>query len=248
MSISLSGRVSLVTGSGRGIGKAIVLKLAGMGSRIAINDLPESKEAAATVKEIETLGAEAIMVPADVTDATAVKEMFKKVTARWEQIDILVNNAGVIGKIYSTVRASENDWDNVINANLRSAFLCTKYALRSMVQQRWGRIINIASVAGTSGLGLVDYSTSKGGLVAFTRSLAHEMGAFNININAIAPGYIDTQMSQSLPKEMMDLMLSRTAVKRPGRPEDIAELAGFLASDAAGYITGQVIGVDGGFV
>jgi 3-oxoacyl-[acyl-carrier protein] reductase len=247
MQNGLSGKVSVITGSGRGIGRAIAIKLAEMGSKVAINDLPDSQEMAVTLNDIENLGIEVMLAPADVTDVSAVKQMAKTVTEKWGKIDILVNNAGIIGKNNTMMRIRENDWDTVVNTNLRGAFLCSKYVLCSMMTQRWGRIINMASIAGTTGLGMVDYSTSKGGLIAFTRSLAHEVGSWNITVNAIAPGYIETKLSQSIPQEMIDLMLSRIALKRLGKPQEVAELAGFIASNAANYITGQVISIDGGF-
>lgn len=236
----------MVTGSGRGIGKAIALRLAKMGSKVAINDLPQSVEAGEVVKEIGSRAGESMLALADVTDADSVKAMITSVTEKWGKIDILVNNAGITRNILM-LRMSEDDWDKVIDINLRGAFLCAKYALRTMVGQNWGRIINIASVAGIVGrMGRVNYAASKGGLIAFTRSLACEMGPRNITVNAIAPGAITTKLTEELPQEYKDVVLSHTTLKRFGTPEEVAELAAFLASDRAGYITGQVIGIDGG--
>jgi 3-oxoacyl-[acyl-carrier protein] reductase len=242
----LIGKVSLVTGSGRGIGKAIALKLAEMGSRVAINDLPGSLEAGSVIEEIEKLSGEAVLAPGNVADAEEVKSVIKSVVEKWGQIDILVNNAG-ISLDALILRTSEEDWDRVLDTNLRSAFLCSKYALRSMIGQNWGRIINIASIAGLIGsMGRVSYSASKGGLISFTRSLASEVGSRNITVNAIAPGFITTHMTDKLPQEAKELVLARTTLRRCGTPREVAELAGFLASDRASYITGQVIGIDGG--
>lgn len=245
MNQELKGKVSLVTGSGQGIGKAIALKLASMGARVAINDLPESTGAAGVIQEIENGGGQAMLALGNVTDSAAVKSMINLITTNWGQIDILVNNAGITRDVI-TLRMSEKDWDMVMSVNLRGAFLCTKFALRSMLTQNWGRIINIASVAGITSLGRTNYSASKGGLIAFTRSLASEVGSRNITVNAIAPGFIDSGMTEELPQEYRDVVLSRTVLKRPGKPEEVAELAGFLASDRASYITGQVISIDGG--
>jgi 3-oxoacyl-[acyl-carrier protein] reductase len=242
----LTRKVALVTGSGRGIGKAIALKLAEMGCKVAVNDLPESTEAAEVVKEIENRGGEAILVPGTVTETAKVKAIIGIVIDKWGQIDILVNNAGVSSNM-AILRLSEEEWDKVLNINLRGAFICSKYALRSMLGRGWGRIINIASIAGLVGsMGRVNYSASKGGLIAFTRSLASEVGSRNITVNAIAPGFIATKMTEDLPEEAKNMILSRATLKRPGTPQDVAELAGFLASYGAGYITGQVISIDGG--
>jgi 3-oxoacyl-[acyl-carrier protein] reductase len=246
VNLELANKVSLVTGSGRGIGRAIAIKLSQMGAKVAVNDLPESSEAAETVKEIEGWGGEGILAPADITDAASVKAMVNRVTETWGKIDILVNNAGITRNVMM-FRMSEDDWDKVIDINLRGAFLSTKYALRSMVGQNWGRIINIASVAGLVGkMGRVNYAASKGGLIAFTRSLACEVGARNITVNAIAPGPISTKLTEELPQEYIDMLLSQATLKRFGTPEEVAELAAFLASNRSGYITGQVINIDGG--
>jgi 3-oxoacyl-[acyl-carrier protein] reductase len=242
----LIGKVALVTGSGRGIGKAIALKLAEMGCKVAVNDLGGSPEAAVTVEEIIASGSEAIFTPFDVTDLVAIKTQVATVMEKWGKIDILINNAGIF-KDALIQRMSESDWDRVLDINLKGAFLCSKKVLNSMMALKWGRIINISSVAGIMGnMGRVNYSASKGGLIAFTRSLAAEVGSRNITVNAIAPGFIQTKMTGDLPVEYKNEILLRTTLKRLGTPQEVADLAGFLASDRAAYITGQAIGIDGG--
>jgi len=175
-----------------------------------------------------------------------VKAMVEQVTDKWSKIDILVNNAG-INRDTLLLRMSDDAWDDVINTNLRGAYLCTKFALRSMMRQEWGRIINIASVSGIVGnIGQSNYAASKGGLIAFTKSIAREMGSRNITVNAVAPGYIITGMTDKLPPERKEAILAMIPLQRFGQPEDVAELVAFLASDRAGYITGQAITIDGG--
>jgi 3-oxoacyl-[acyl-carrier protein] reductase len=246
MDLELSGKVAMVTGAGRGIGKAIAFKLAEMGCRVAINDIPESQEAIKTINELEGAGYPAASFLFSVADMNSAKAQIQALAARWGRIDILVNNAGIF-KDALIMRLSESDWDNVLDINLKGTFICSKLVLNSMVSQKWGRIINIASVAGVMGnMGRVNYSASKGGLVAFTRSLAAEVGPRNITVNAIAPGFIQTQMTGDLPQEYREAVLSRTTLKRMGTPREVAELAGFLASERAAYITGQVICIDGG--
>jgi 3-oxoacyl-[acyl-carrier protein] reductase len=246
LKLELEGKVALVTGAGRGIGKAIALKLAEMGCLVAVNDLPESSEVVGTVNQINAGGHQSIPVLFSVTDSAAAKTQIQALVEKWGKIDILVNNAGIF-RDSLIMRMSEGDWDAVMDINLKGAFICSKLALNSMVGQKRGRIINIASVAGVMGnMGRVNYSASKGGLVAFTRSLAAEVGSRNITVNAIAPGFIQTRMTSELSPEYKDAILSRTTLKRLGTPEEVAELAGFLASERAAYITGQVICIDGG--
>jgi 3-oxoacyl-[acyl-carrier protein] reductase len=242
----LAGKVAFVTGAANGIGKAIALRLAAAGCKIAINDLPGTGGASGLVAEIEREGGEASLALASVVDSPAVKAVIDQVVERWGKIDILVNNAG-IAKENLVLRISDDDWDRVMDTNLKGAFLCTRNALRSMLGLGWGRIINMASVAGIKGnMGLADYSASKGGLIAFTRSLAAELGSRNVTVNAIAPGMISTRLTEDLPDDMKERVLSRTILRRLGTPQEVAELAAFLASDRAGYITGQVICIDGG--
>lgn len=249
--MELDGRVSLVTGASRGLGRAHALKLSSLGSKVAVNYVDiegESNQADANrvVEAIAGQGGEAIAVEADIRDAEAVKAMVGEVVDRWGKVDILVNNAG-INRDNLLLRMSEEAWDDVIDTNLKGAYLCTKFVLRSMMKQRWGRIINIASVSGVMGTpGQGNYSASKGGLIAFTKSIAREMGSLNITVNAIAPGFITTDMTDRLPDERKEEILKMISLQRFGKPEDVAELVAFLASDRAGYITGQVIGIDGG--
>ena len=189
-----------------------------------------------------------MLVKANVADSKAVREMMRRIVERWGKIDILVNNAGIV-RDNLLPRMSDDAWDEVINTHLRGAYLCTKFALRSMMEQSWGRIINISSVAGLVGnVGQANYSAAKGGLIAFTRSIAREVGSRNITANAIAPGFIVTEMTDKLSQESRDMILARIPLKRFGTPDDVAELVAFLASQRAGYITAQVICIDGGVV
>ena len=246
MSDELKGKVSLVTGASRGIGRAIALKLSEMGSRVAINYLSNKARANEVLSLITGKGGEAMLVPADVKDSNQVKTMVRNVNSKWEKIDILVNNAG-INNDNLILRITDEAWDSVINTNLRGAFLCSRWVLRNMSNLGWGRIINISSLAGLVGnAGQTNYAASKGGLIAFTKSLAKELGSLNITVNAIAPGFISTEMTEKLPQEIKEAILKQVCLQRFGKPEDIAELAAFLVTDRASYITGQVINIDGG--
>jgi 3-oxoacyl-[acyl-carrier protein] reductase len=246
MSTELAGKVALVTGASRGLGRAIAIKLGSMGAKVAVNYLSSDPDAAYVVVKIGEQGGEAFAVKANVADSEAVKGMVRQITEKWGKIDILVNNAGIT-RDGLLPRMSDEAWDEVLNTNLRGAYLCTKFALRSMMTQPWGRIINIASLAGIIGnQGQANYSASKGGLIAFTKSVAREVGSRNITANVVAPGFFVTDMTNKLPQEAREMILSRIPLKRYGTPQDLAELVAFLASEKASYITAQVISIDGG--
>lgn len=248
--MELSGRVALVTGGSRGMGRAIALKLASLGAKVAVNYValePQNEaDAQSVVESIGQGGGEAMAVEADIRKGDEVKAMADRVVERWDKIDILINNAGITRDTL-ILRMSEQAWDDVIETNLRGAYLCSKAALRSMIRQNWGRIISVSSVAGVIGnAGQTNYAASKAGLIGLTKSLARELGSRGITANAVAPGFIKTQMTERLPDEVKSSILSVTSLQRFGEPEEVAELVGFLATDRAAYITGQVIGIDGG--
>lgn len=239
-------RVALITGGSRGIGKAIVLQLARDRIRVAVNYKTNQQAAGSVVEEVLAMGGQAVVVPGDVSNRADVEKMMKQTVDSLGSIDILVNNAGIIQDSL-LMRMSEEVWDNVINTNLKSAYYCTKAVLSSMVRQRWGRIINIVSVVGIEGNpGQSNYAASKAGLIAFSRSIAKEVASRGITVNAVAPGYISTEIVHDLAPQFKDLVLSRIPQDRFGSVEDVSSLVGFLAGDQAGYITGEVIRVDGG--
>ena len=242
----LEGKVALVTGASRGIGRAIALKLASMNSKIAIVDMVIDESPNSAANEINSLGGEAIALKANVTNSDDVKNMIQQVIDKWGKINILVNNAGVT-RDNLLLMMKDQEWDDVIGTNLKGTYLCTKYALRSMLRQDYGRIISISSISGIMGnIGQSNYSASKAGIIGFTKSIAREIGSRGITVNAVAPGFIDTDMTAKLPEKIKESAIALTSLKRFGKPEDIAELVSFLASNQASYITGQVIGIDGG--
>ncbi|HKZ28867.1 MAG TPA: 3-oxoacyl-[acyl-carrier-protein] reductase [Acidimicrobiia bacterium] len=239
-------RVALVTGGSRGIGRAVALELAGHGNRVAINYAGNDDAAAEVLEVIMSTGKEAMTIKADVSDPGDVDRLFAEVNHRLGPVDILVNNAG-IARDRLVLRMATADWDEVINTNLRSVYLCSKAALRPMVRAKWGRIINISSVAGIAGnAGQANYAASKAGIIGFTKSVAKEVGSRGITVNAVAPGFIDTDMTNDLSDDVRQAASATIAVGRFGFPREVASAVGYLASDDAAYVTGQVLVVDGG--
>ncbi len=242
----LEGRVSIITGGARGIGKAIAMELADAGSDIVIFDVLD--EGVDTAREIEKKGRKAGFYKVDITDLDAVNSVVEKVLEEFGRIDILVNNAGITRDTL-LMRMEESDFDLVIKVNLKGTFNCTKAVLKPMMKARWGRIINISSIIGLMGnAGQANYAASKAGIIGFTKSVAKELGKRNITVNAIAPGFIRTPMTEQLSDEVKESYFKLIPLGRFGEPEDVAKVVRFLASDDAGYITGQVIQVDGGLL
>ena len=242
----LEGRVSIVTGGARGIGKAIAMELADAGSDIVIFDVLD--EGVDTAREIEKKGRKAGFYKVDITDLDAVNSVVEKVLEEFGRIDILVNNAGITRDTL-LMRMEESDFDLVIKVNLKGTFNCTKAVLKPMMKARWGRIINISSIIGLMGnVGQANYAASKAGIIGFTKSVAKELGKRNITVNAVAPGFIRTPMTERLSDEVKEGYFKLIPLGRFGEPEDVAKVVRFLASDDAGYITGQVIQVDGGLL
>lgn len=242
----LKGKVALVTGGSRGIGAAIALRLAKAGADVAILYAGNSQAAQATCADIEAQGVRALAVQCDVKDFEAVKAAVDQVAAQLGGVDILVNNAGIT-RDNLALSISEADFDAVLDTNLKGAFHCCKAAYRPMMRQRCGRIINMSSIVGLRGnAGQANYSASKAGLIGLTKSLAKELAARKVTVNAVAPGFIDTEMTAVLPEQAKEAMLKTIPMARLGQPEDVARAVAFFASDEAAYITGQVLCVDGG--
>jgi len=244
--LELAGKVALITGAARGIGRATALVFAREGARVAVNYQRQAGAAEEVVAQIAAGGGEAFAIQGDVSVAEDAGRLVEAVVARWGRLDVLVNNAGTT-RDQLLLRMSEREWDEVMNVNLRGAFLVTRAALRPMTRQRWGRVINVTSVSGVMGnAGQTNYAASKAGLIGFTRSLAREMASRNITCNAVAPGLIPTDLTADLPPNVRTSVMQSIPLGRAGEAQEVAELISFLASDRAAYITGQVIHVDGG--
>ncbi|MGA2775421.1 MAG: 3-oxoacyl-[acyl-carrier-protein] reductase [Candidatus Omnitrophota bacterium] len=243
----LKDKVAVITGGARGIGKAIAVAYAREGADIVVADV-NPEEAEKTAKEIEGLGRKALALTMDVTDYAKVEEAVNKILDKFAKIDILVNNAGIT-KDNLLLRMSQAEWDAVLNVNLKGTFNCIRAVSRTMIKQRSGRIISIASIIGLIGNpGQANYSASKAGIIALTKTAAKELASRNINVNAVAPGFIQTDMTAKLSEELKQKMLSAIPLNKLGSPDDVAAMCLFLASEDSGYITGQTIVVDGGMV
>jgi 3-oxoacyl-[acyl-carrier protein] reductase len=246
--MGLDNRVAIITGSGRGIGRAIALELARQGAVIVINDVGDAAPAQQVCQEILDKGGRSQVVLADISQAAEASHLVDSALTAYGRVDILVNNAGIT-RDQLVLRMSDDDWDRVLSINLKGAFLCIKSALRPMIKQRWGRIINIASIAGVVGNpGQANYSAAKAGLIGLTKTVAREVASRGITVNAVAPGAIDTVMLQNLSENIRQEMVKQIPVGRLGTPEDVAHMVAFIASEATSYITGQVFHVDGGMV
>lgn len=244
--MSLTGKTAIVTGGSRGIGKAVCLELARRGCNIVLSFAGNTAAADQTAAECQALGVQALAVQSNVADASAVKALFDAALKQFGAIDILVNNAGIT-RDNLLMLLKEEDFDAVVDTNLKGTFLCMKAAVRPMMKQRHGRIISLSSVVGLHGnAGQVNYAASKAGVIGMTKSLAKELAGRNITVNAVAPGFIDTDMTAVLPDKAKEAILSSIPMARLGAAEDVANAVAFLASDEAGYITGQVLAVDGG--
>ncbi|MBR4400910.1 MAG: 3-oxoacyl-[Synergistes sp.] len=242
----MENKIALVTGAGRGIGRAIALELASRGCAVAVNYAHSENAAAETVKEIINSGGRAAAFKADVSDAAEVKEMFSAVTASMGAVNILVCNAGIT-KDGLLMRMKDEDWDSVLSTNLKSLFICAREAIRPMLKARWGRIIAISSVNALRGSqGQCNYAAAKAGMLGFVKSLAREVAARGVTVNAIAPGFIETDMTAVLSEDIRRAFVEAIPAARAGTPQDVAHAAAFLASEEASYIQGQVIAVDGG--
>ena len=244
--MSFNGKVAVVTGGSRGLGRGIAIELGKRGAKVVVNYHAKADAAHEVVQLIKEAGSEALAVQSDVSQYDAAQNLIKAATEFGGRLDILVNNAGTTRDMLLAMMP-EADWDLVIATNLKSAYNCSKAALKPMMRQKYGRIVNITSVAGLAGNpGQTNYSASKAGLIGFTKSLAKEIGGRNITVNAVAPGFVPTDLTSSLPKNLLDEAIKMTPLGRLGTIEDVAYAVAFLASDEAAYITGQVLSVDGG--
>ncbi|EGS35524.1 MULTISPECIES: 3-oxoacyl-[acyl-carrier-protein] reductase [unclassified Veillonella] len=246
--MNLTGKVALVTGASRGIGQATAIELAKAGADVVVNFIGNEAVAQETVEKIEALGRKAIKIKANVGDADDVQAMVDEAIATFGHIDILVNNAGIT-RDGLLIRMKDSDWDEVLNINLKGVYLVTKAVAKLMVKQRAGRIINMTSVSGVTGnVGQANYAAAKAGVIGFTKTCAKELAARGITVNAVAPGFIETAMTDVLPEKIKEGIAATVPFGRMGQPEEIASVVTFLASDFASYITGQVLNVDGGMV
>lgn len=244
--MTLKGKNALVTGGYRGIGKAIALKLASMGANVAVNDIGDIETAADTLSEIRAFGVEAEAIQANVAVEEDVQKLFAKFMERFGRIDILINNAGIT-RDGLLMKMKESDWQAVLDVNLKGVFLCTKAAVRPMMLQKSGSIVNITSVVGITGnAGQANYSASKAGVIGFTKSIAKEIGSKGVRVNAVAPGFIHTKMTEALPEDVKNAYMANIPLKRYGEPEEVAEVVTFLCEERSKYMTGQVLKVDGG--
>jgi len=245
MSKKLEGKVALITGGAQGIGRAIVLLFAREGAKVVITDINVQK-AQETCREVESLGQEGLAIGGNVADAREAEAMILQAVEKFGHLDILVNNAGIT-RDQVLLRMKEEDWDLVFSVNLKGAFHCTKAALRPFLKQKGGKVVNIASVTGQMGnAGQANYAASKAGVIGFTKSIAREYANRNIQVNAVAPGFIDTAMSRAIPQRDREFLIKQIPMERLGTPEDVAEAVLFLCSPAANYVTGQVLNVNGG--
>lgn len=244
----LKGKNALVTGASRGIGRTIALELARQGANVAVNYAGSEEKAEAVVEELKEFGVKAFKIQADVSRETSVKAMVKEVINQLGSLDILVNNAGVT-RDNLLMRMKEEEFDEVIQTNLKGVFLCTKAVTRQMMKQRFGRIVNVASIVGVSGNpGQANYVAAKAGVIGLTKTAAKELASRNILVNAVAPGFISTDMTDVLTEEQKEKMLAMIPLAKLGSPEDVAKVVRFLVSDDASYMTGQTLHVDGGMV
>ncbi|NOX25169.1 MAG: 3-oxoacyl-[acyl-carrier-protein] reductase [Deltaproteobacteria bacterium] len=244
--MSLTGKITLVTGGGRGIGRAVSVLLASLGSKVIINYVNRAEAAEETAAQIKADGGQAGVVKFDVADAGQVQEAFRQIVKEEGHLDILVNNAGIT-RDGLLIKMKEEAWDAVLDTNLKGAFNCIKAVSRTMMKQRWGRIVNITSVIGFAGnAGQVNYAAAKAGLVGLTKSVAKELASRGITVNGVAPGYIETEMTGALPEEVTTAIKAGIPLGKLGRPEDVAAAVAYLVSGAADYVTGQVLHVNGG--
>ncbi|MDI6892441.1 MAG: 3-oxoacyl-[acyl-carrier-protein] reductase [Actinomycetota bacterium] len=244
----LEGKVAVVTGSARGIGRAICLKLAQLGADVVVNAVSSEEMALGLVKEIKGMGRKAIFVKANIANVAEARKLMDETVEKFGKIDILVNNAGIT-RDNLILRMKEEEWDAVLNVNLKGTFNCVQAATKYMIKQRQGAIVNIASIIGIAGnAGQANYSASKAGIIGLTKTIARELASRGIRANAIAPGFIETDMTRRLSEEVRERLIKQIPLTRLGSPEDVANLVAFLASEESSYITGEVIKVDGGMI